>query len=178
MSEMNQEQLLANIRKTLDLGIEGLAPDLQTRLDEIRSQSLQRPHYSNVAEDNLEPLVMAAQVSLDDSAEAIPAKTVRRLNQIRSAAINRAQETTAPISMSLSEKLRRLFERHRFAVPASAFATACVLVTVATLAFQLPAPSGIPSSDEDIMLFASTDEIELYENLAFYQWLASSGLTD
>ena len=64
----------------------------------------------------------------------------------------------------------------RLSVPVSAFATACVLVTVATLFFQFPEQPTGELAEADILLFASSDEIELYDNLEFYLWLAENGL--
>jgi hypothetical protein len=53
-------------------------------------------------------------------------------------------------------------------------ATACVIITVAVLFYNAPAPTDSPPLDPNIGLIASADELELYENLDFYVWLAEN----
>jgi len=60
-------------------------------------------------------------------------------------------------------------------LPAGGLVTACLLVTVVVL--QWPDSARISPVDSDILLFASADEIELYENLEFYLWLAENGMS-
>jgi len=179
MKDFDQQQLVNRITAILDQSVEGLDSGIQLRLDEMRGQSLLRPRTELGSDEGLDPLIMATRVSLDDSAEALDPQINHRLDEIRKIALTQPrshQHSKSLNESALFEKFRALIDRRRFAVPVGAFATACVLVTVVSLFYLRP--NGSPLLDEDIILFASTDEIELYQNLEFYEWLAENGLSN
>ena len=57
-------------------------------------------------------------------------------------------------------------------------ATACVLVTVVSLVYVNGNSSGNLSLDDELVLVASADDLELYENLDFYLWLDENGFAN
>ena len=65
-----------------------------------------------------------------------------------------------------------------FPVTASMVATACVLVTVVSLVYVNGNSSGNLSLDDELVLVASADDLELYENLDFYLWLDENGFAN
>ena len=69
-----------------------------------------------------------------------------------------------------------MFQVDRFSIPVRVFATTCVIVTVVSLLTVFPDSATPLSLDEEISLIASADDLELYENLDFYMWLAENGL--
>lgn len=137
-------------------------------------------------------LLQAGQLDCEDSAAAsdfawalesreqqIPESVKLRLDGIRAEAMRKASES---LDKANAEHKGSGWKWSRwapqgFAVPASAFASICVLVT--TLAIFIPSEplETMPLAvAEDSLVLASEDEIELYENLEFYQWLADNGL--
>ena len=76
MNELDQKKLISNIASILDQSVEELDGNLQLRLDQIRSQSLQRPLSEIASDDYLDPLVMSAKVSLDDCTQEISRKYI------------------------------------------------------------------------------------------------------
>lgn len=103
-----------------------------------------------------------ARKALDASADNLDLRTQSRLLAIRREAIERM---TAP-------RERRL--RMPRWVPAGAFVTAMVAVAIALVV--VPGPNRQRqqvSKVEDLEIVASGESLELYEDLEFYQWLAS-----
>ena len=62
-----------------------------------------------------------------------------------------------------------------FSLPVGMIATACLTVTVVTLFYTSSNPGSEFSVDDELLLIASADELELYENLDFYLWLEETG---
>jgi len=179
MNKLNQKKMISNITSILDQSVEELDDNLQLRLDRIRSQSLQQRQIDNEFDESLDPLIMATKVSLDDSTQELNPKINNRLDKIRKAALTQSrtqQQTKLQLGSTVLNKLKDLFDTGRFAIPLSAFATACVLVTVVSL-FYL-GPSSTSLIEEDVILFASNVDLELYEDLEFFEWLAESGLSN
>jgi hypothetical protein len=101
-----------------------------------------------------------ARSELDRSCDCLEGHTQSRLNSIRHAAIEH----------------RRQHPGRALLAPFGGLVTACVLVLVVSLFFQgteTPALS-IPDNRgviEDLDIFTSTESLEFFENLEFYQWL-------
>lgn len=179
MNSFDQEQLLKKITTTLDQSVEELDGDLQLRLDAIRADALLRPRLELNSDDQIDSLLMAARAALDDSAEELDPAISHQLDEIRRTALSQSWEINGSKPqppLPLIEKLKAWADIRNLAIPAGAFATTCVLITVVALFYMTP-ENTLPT-DEDVILFASADEIELYENLEFYQWLAENGLPD
>jgi len=98
-------------------------------------------------------LVNAIKSALDDSVTSIDANTVSRLTQIRNRALERAEKKT------------NLW----FVLPAGAIATACLALIVYSFVWNKEFDQ--PMTADDIELITSSDSLDLYEDLEFYEWL-------
>ncbi len=93
-------------------------------------------------------------IALKQSADAIDAETLSRIRQARTRAIQQTE----------------VKQVNWFGIMSGAVATACVMVfIVLLLTGNDPLMQAMPV--EDIELVTVLDELELYENLEFFQWL-------
>jgi len=180
MNENEEQTFIANIRLNLDESIIDLNRNISARLNEGRHFALKQQRRTNYSAT--EELTLNIQSELDASIDDLPADILSRLNQIRSAAV--AQKT---VTVKTRQGFWSFFTKPRIYIPASSFATACVLVLVVSMVYLLPEQNTLPlpfsgdsfaggSISMEIGLLASSDELELYENLDFYLWLADNGL--
>ena len=174
MNTLNDQQLIEEICTRLDRSIARLDPSISDRLDAMRRQVLDVGSESVGAEEH--SLVLNVRNKLDESASVAP-EIEARLDQIRQQAMVRLQTPATKPESSLfiraKQTLQSWFASNGLAMPASVFASACVLVTVVSL-FYISRPAGSLPLEEEIGLIASADDIELYENLDFYLWLAEN----
>ena len=148
-ADSEEARFLAKVVRRLDGSLAHLPQGIEGRLDSVRQA-----------------------VMLQASEPQIPESVTMRLDEIRAAAMQRASA-----ARQANGPWWRRWSPQGFAVPMSAFASLCVLVTTLAI-FNL---SGTPATmplvvAENSLVLASEDEIELYENLEFYQWLADNGL--
>lgn len=106
---------------------------------------------SNESEDKLKTNI---RQTLDDSAASLDANTLSRIRQVRAQAVDKAQN-------------RR---NDWLTIMTGALATACVMVFVVMVLLKSPAPMQTSPLD-DLDLISSSDSLELYEDLEFYEWL-------
>lgn len=178
MSKLSEEQFIAEVVARLERSTTDISPQFTTRLDQIRNNALSSTHVQTGIDD--EPLVDSVLNTLEDN-EHLPPEIEQRLNQIRQSAIARTGSSRNANTASLFDRLREaLVDRFAtgFPIPASMFATACVMVTVVSLFYVSSQPGGELSLEEELSLLASADDIELYENLDFYLWLAENGIPE
>lgn len=104
------------------------------------------------------------RTELDASCERLDGHTRSRLNSIRHAALEHGlKQQTMPGRALLA--------------PFGGLVTACVLVVVVSLFYQqrpetpLQAIPDNGSAIEDLDILTSTENLELFENLEFFQWL-------
>lgn len=97
--------------------------------------------------------VDAIKHRFDQSIDQIDAGTLSRLNNIRHNALDSADKKY----------------RHRILLPVGAMVAASIAVIVFTLV--QPDSSSSPFIAEDIEMLSTSDGIDFYENLEFYQWL-------
>lgn len=173
MTSQDHEQLLGHIRHTLDQSVAQLDGDTRERLDYMRSEAAMQ-QLKEPVNDCEENLLMAARVALDDSIEELSPSLLAGLNEARTSAL--AQVGITDPERGVWRQLTARLKSPLISVPAGAFATACVLVTVTALFNQITGQRGSEVADADVILFASSEEIELYDNLEFYLWLADNGL--
>jgi len=178
MTKLDQTQIASLAAKSLDKSVTELDVAIKARLDESRQRALLIKQVSEPMDEGLERIVEASKVSLDDSSHILTSEVSQRLDAIREQALTQPVKIGTPDAKSFTEYVRRFFTNLRLAVPVSGFATAFVLVVVVSLVYQNSGPTGSLFIDDDIVLFASADDIELYENLEFYQWLADNGFPD
>jgi len=175
MNSLDEDKFVAHICERLDRSIEDLEPTLRSRLDSVRESALKlQPGASSFQEDE-ELLVDSILTRLDDQAE-LPEGISNRLNQIRMEAIQQANVAPAEETLlnAAQNWLSNLFSSN-YSIPVSMIATACLTVTVVTLFYTSSVPLNELTVDEELLLVASADDLELYENLDFYLWLEETG---
>jgi len=108
--------------------------------------------------DHEQSFLNAIKAELDTSTAEMDSATVARLAQIRQAALS--SSSSRPI----------------WWIPAGAFATLAVAITVFLLwtATPVPEPNRVL---EELDLLSSVDNIEFYDELDFYQWLSEDAPT-
>lgn len=100
---------------------------------------------------------------LDDSVDVLDANTLSKIRQIRAQAVDRAADKQA----------HGLFSRPRFL--AGSLATVCVMVLAVVVLLNSPTSvNSVPL--DDLELISSSDNLELFEDLEFYEWLEEDGL--
>lgn len=175
-SNSDEARFLARVADTLESSLIQLPPALESRLDSARHaamlQAWEMDGERNAAQANFGAL-------LDSSAPKIPESVHLRLDAIRAQAMQRASAAQLKSQQSHPDVAwwKKLWPAQGFAVPVSAFASISVLVTTIAIFSGTNAPETMPLIvAENSLVLASEDEIELYENLEFYQWLAENGL--
>jgi len=98
-------------------------------------------------------LIQHVREVLDESVANIDAATLSRIRQARARAL--AQRPTRSTDW--------------FGLLSGAVATACVMVFAVIIILQSPATP--TTAAEDIDLISSSDNLELFEELEFYEWL-------
>ena len=185
MNKMTENEFLSASRLHLDKSIAQLDADIALRLDSMREQALDPSGKVAVALDELQDpratdkRVQTIRTNLEHSA-SVPPEIEARLDDIRRRAIaqlelSREKSLHSPAS-GLLQQLGVLLDSFKMPMPARLVATACVMVTAVSLFFVASRPPGAFSFEEEISLIASADDIELYENLEFYLWLAETEL--
>ncbi len=105
-----------------------------------------------------EQFLKAAKTTLDHRAQNVDEEVRRRLQQARRAAVQAAQTQST--------------SRPGWLVPAGGFAVLVIAISVTYYGLQTiqePAPL---ASVEDVPILVAPEDLELYEELDFYQWLA------
>jgi len=100
--------------------------------------------------------------SLDARAESIDEKILLRLRKIRHQAILEAEG-----------RKKGVFFFPRW-IQTGALATVATAVVLVVVWFYSQRPAFFLKNPEDFEIVSSQDQMELYENLDFYQWLAAS----
>ena len=107
-----------------------------------------------MSKHNEDELKANIRQALDESVDALDANTLSRIRQIRAQAVDKA-------------------EAHHvnwLGVMSGALATACVMVFAVMILLKSPTPmQTVPVDDLD--LISSSESLELYEDLEFYEWL-------
>lgn len=98
--------------------------------------------------------------TLDDSVGALDANTLSKIRQIRAQAIEKADTKK---------------QNHWQGILVGGLATTCVMVLAVMM--LLNSPTSIePVPVDDLELISSSDNLELFEDLEFYEWLEEDGL--
>ncbi len=176
MNKLEEEKFVAHICDYLDRSIEDMEPALMARLDSARTDALNKAIADKLASnDDEELLVDSILTRLEDQPELSP-DIEQRLDAMRQQAVARLQtqpEKESLLAYSL-DWIREQFN-NSFSLPVGMIATACLTVTVVTLFYTSSNPGSEFSVDDELLLIASADELELYENLDFYLWLEETG---
>ena len=107
-----------------------------------------------MSKNNEDELTTNIRQALDESVDALDANTLSRIRQIRAQAIEKVEA------------------RHVnwFGIMTGALATACVMVFAVMILLQSPTTIQ-PVQVDDLELISSSDNLELFEDLEFYEWL-------
>jgi len=109
---------------------------------------------------------------------AAPPEIEARLDQIRHRAIAKFEQIESQkkksSSSALSSWLKSKFDSFNLLASAGMLATACVLITAISIFYVNTRPAGSLTPEDEISIVASAEDIELYENLEFYLWLAEN----
>ena len=108
--------------------------------------------------DNDDKLNSNIRQSLDESVDNLDANTLSQIRQIRAQAVDKVIDN--------SEKSHINW----LPVMTGALATACVMVFAVMILLKSPTPMQILPVD-DIELISSSENLELFEDLEFYEWL-------
>lgn len=175
MNKLEESTFLEEICQRLDASIAHLDPSICARLDSSRHTAL---HGELLTIDgDRDSLAQRVQEELNDNT-GISAEIEAKLDQIRQQAIARLDTGESRAGTSTPSLIRNWFQSRLSAFSLSTstttLATACVLVTVTSLFYVNSRPTRSLPLEEEISLVASADDIELYENLEFYLWLAEN----
>jgi hypothetical protein len=175
MNKLDEGILVQKICRHLDASIAHLPQAIEQSLLECRLAALLQ-NLQLVPQDT-EGLAKAVSRELDNSSALSP-DIEARLDQIRQSAVAKFEQlqekTTETSRFSLSAWIKT--QSHSFNLSASAgmLATACVMVTAISIFYVNSRPTGTLTLEEEIGLVATAEDIELYENLEFYLWLAEN----
>ena len=122
---------------------------------------------SNTSRDDDAGLVERIRRRLDQDVNGLDSATLSRLEQARRLAL-------AAVAQPRRRWWRMTWVASRPArdwlVPAGAFASVVATVVAVTLMVMEPG-NGLAREADDLELLTAGEELELYENLEFYQWL-------
>lgn len=169
------ERFVRRAADVLNASMTELPPSVTARLNSIRESAV-----ASADADLRGAAAIGASVTglavMTRRNEPLPADVAGRLDDIRARAMRRAAQQSQNGRGALTGWRERLGGLS-FGVPVGAFASICVLVTTVAVLNLSPGEEPIPAAlAEDDLLLASVEDIELYENLEFYQWLAENGL--
>lgn len=112
-----------------------------------------------MSKHNENKLNTSIRQSLDESVDALDANTLSKIRQVRAQAVEKAE--TRHVNW--------------LGVMSGALATACVMVFAIMILLNSPGTMEAVPVD-DIELISSSDNLELFEDLEFYEWLEDDAL--
>lgn len=173
-TRLSEQEFIEAVRTHLDESIASLAPALSKRLESSRCEAVASWQKKS---DHLDDAIAVDDLALDVKN---PPHIEARLDEIRKQAVAKLEHPQLTNRLSwlfrLPSSLASVFQNFNFGATATVFATACVMVTAISLFYVSFRPNSGLSVDEEFNLVASADDLELYENLEFYLWLAENEL--
>lgn len=167
--EGDETQFVARVRTLLDTSLGQIPQGAQSQLSSARLAAV-----ASVKSTDSVSADLALNGVKQLGEQVLPSEVQSSLDDIRSRALSLARR------QQNSDTLRRrwansLFNLRRGSV--AAFASICILVTGVILVDTRESSDTVPLAImEEAWVLASEEELELYENLEFYQWLADNGL--
>ena len=175
MNKLNEEVLVQEVCRHLDASIAHLPQTIEQYLTESRQAALLQ--NAHLVPQDADGLVHTVSRELEDN-NALSPDIEARLDQIRHSAVARFEElqekNTEAGRFSLSAWIKTQFDSFNFSASAGMLATACVMITAISIFYVNSRPAGTLTLEEEIGLVATAEDIELYENLEFYLWLAEN----
>ncbi len=120
-----------------------------------------------MTKDNENKLETNIRQSLDESVDTLDANTLSKIRQIRAQAIEMAREK--------ANSRHKNWLLNKQGIFVGGLATACVMVFAVMVLLKSPTPMQAVPVD-DIELISSSDDLELFEDLEFYEWLEEDGM--
>lgn len=159
------EHFLEKVSSVLENSLDDHQPLIVPRLDAARHAAMLRVWQPEAREE-------AITQTLNDSAQQLPEEVVLRLDAIRQQAMARTQPHSDP---KPHHWFARIWPPSGFAMPASAMAFSFLAVTAVILLSEQNQLETMPFVvTETELVPVSEQELELFDNLEFYQWLAES----
>lgn len=167
----DDERFVSRAAEVLNASMGELSPGITTRLNSIRESAV-----ASVEVGLMNSLTLRSAI-VGKPGDPLPVEVTTRLDDLRARVMMRAEHQVRKNGHGALAGWRERLSGGYFGVPVGTFASLCVLVTTLAI-FNLPtSEEALPAAlAEDVVLLASADDIELYENLEFYQWLAENGL--
>ena len=173
MNKLNDVEFALEVCRQLDTSLAFLPPAINRGLDNSRQAALLAAAPLKILSND--DLLQSEKLDLSSF---LPAEIEDRLDQIRHRAVARFEELQEQKQVStgfaLAAWIRTQFAAFNFSASAGMLATACVLVTAISIFYANSRPGDTLTLEAEIGLVASADDIELYENLEFYLWLAEN----
>ena len=178
MTPSEEAAFIARVKARLDQHMLDVAPELGNQLSVIRKQALERQPGEEKIDHSLMLDSIAKRLDQTRACCRHPAAPASGAQNGGSPAAERDQrrpwwllfpewlQSALAISGNL---INPSFDR-------AVIAAACLFVTVSAVMLSEQSPVGPFDAQQDMMLVASADELELYENLDFYLWLEENGI--
>lgn len=170
-----EQQFMEEICEHLDRSLGDIDSTIAPRLDAARSAALlrQSSEDSELDESLFTDSVLSA---LEDHQQ--PEFVNKRLDAMRAQAVGRlGSRAAAPARNKWLTWVEQLLGGG-IPLSASMVATACVLLTVVSLVYVNGSSNTNLSLNDELMMVASAEDLELYENLDFYLWLDENGFAN
>lgn len=174
MNKLAEEVFIQEVCKHLDASIAHLPQNIALQLNESREAALLIE--AHLIPQDKKRLGNATGRELDDDAALSP-DIEARLDQIRQLAVAKFEQqqlTKETRGFSFSTWIKTQVDSFNFSASAGMLATACVLLTAISIFYVNSRPAGTLTLEDEIGLVATAEDIELYENLEFYLWLAEN----
>ncbi|MBL4729179.1 MAG: hypothetical protein JKY40_07635 [Gammaproteobacteria bacterium] len=175
MNKLDEEVLVQNICRHLDASIAHLPQSISQFLAMSRQAALLQNTHANSQDP--EALENAVSKELNDNSALAP-DIEARLGQIRHNAVAKFEQlqekAAATTGFSFNAWIKTQFDAFNLSASAGMLATASIVVTAIAIFYVNSRPAGSLTLDEEISLVATVEDIELYENLEFYLWLAEN----
>ena len=184
MSNLSEQEFVNRFCQLLYSSIEGLPQSVLENLETARFQALNQA--STAASKSPEALNKEVVNTLEKET-TVPREIENKLDLIRAQAMAKLEEKNAARELPLTDRVQAWLKStlgvDNLTVPASVFATACLMLTVAST-FDISSLRDDPERqlalplETELTLIASAEDIELYENLEFYEWLTDNALVN
>ncbi|MEX0962635.1 MAG: hypothetical protein WDZ52_01150 [Pseudohongiellaceae bacterium] len=175
MNKLDEPILLHEICRRLDASLAYLPNGAERHLNAARLAALMQDAYERPLDDDGLANIVGRELNEHSS---VPPEIEARLDLIRQKAIVRfkqlQEEKASGNNYSLALWFRNRLDSFNFNASAGMLASACVLITAISIFYVNSRPPETLTIEEEIGLVATAEDIELYENLEFYLWLAEN----
>lgn len=171
MKKLDEAAFIEEICRHLDASVAHLPLPVEENLNLSRQAALlQDAHTASLGTGGLSSAV--------DDCSDLPPDIEARLDQIRRSAVaeyeRQARTISKTRSFSFGAWIKTQTDSFNSAARTGMLATACLLLAAISIFYVNSRPTGTLSLEEEIGLVATAEDIELYENLEFYLWLAEN----